>query len=47
MGVGATKRLTAVHWGVAGKIIWAWILTIPLAAILSAAMYWLFARMIS
>ncbi|MBN1665052.1 MAG: inorganic phosphate transporter [Deltaproteobacteria bacterium] len=39
MGVGATKRLTAVHWGVAGKILWAWILTIPITALLSAVVY--------
>ncbi len=37
MGVGATKRLTAVRWGVAGNIIWAWVLTIPISAIISAA----------
>jgi PiT family inorganic phosphate transporter len=36
VGVGSTKRLTAVRWGVAGNIIWAWILTIPMAAIMSA-----------
>ncbi|MBN1382432.1 MAG: inorganic phosphate transporter [Deltaproteobacteria bacterium] len=39
MGVGSTKRLTAVHWGIAGKIVWAWILTIPIAAVLSAIIY--------
>src|SRR5512141_374686 len=32
VGVGATKRLSAVKWGVAGRIVWAWVLTIPLAA---------------
>ncbi len=32
MGVGATRRLSAVKWGVAGRIVWAWILTIPIAA---------------
>jgi PiT family inorganic phosphate transporter len=37
MGVGATQRLSAVRWGVAGRIVWAWILTIPLSAILAAA----------
>ena len=35
MGVGATKRLSAVRWGVARSVIWAWILTIPMSAILS------------
>ena len=37
VGVGATKRLSAVKWGVAGRIVWAWVLTIPLAAAMSAA----------
>ena len=40
VGVGATKRLSAVRWGVAGNIIWAWILTIPIAAIISAITYY-------
>ena len=40
VGVGATKRLSAVRWGVAGSIIWAWILTIPIAAIISAITYY-------
>ena len=39
VGVGATKRLSAVRWGVAGNIIWAWILTIPVSATISAAIY--------
>ena len=39
VGVGATKRLSSVRWGVAGNIIWAWILTIPIAAIISAITY--------
>jgi PiT family inorganic phosphate transporter len=39
MGVGATKRVTAVRWGLAGRIITAWILTIPCAAIVSALSY--------
>ena len=37
MGVGATQRFSAVRWGVAGRIVWAWILTIPLSAVLAAA----------
>jgi len=41
MGVGSTKRLSAVRWGVAGNIIWAWILTIPITGILSAGVYYL------
>src|SRR5919107_2031742 len=36
VGVGATRRLSAVKWGVAGRIVWAWLLTIPLAASISA-----------
>jgi PiT family inorganic phosphate transporter len=36
VGVGATRRLSAVRWGVAGRVVWAWILTIPLAALISA-----------
>jgi len=39
VGVGATTRLSAVRWGVAGNIIWAWILTIPVAALISAIIY--------
>jgi inorganic phosphate transporter, PiT family len=39
VGVGATKRLSAVRWGVAGNIIWAWILTIPISAVISAGIY--------
>jgi PiT family inorganic phosphate transporter len=40
VGVGATRRLSAVRWGVAGKIVWAWILTIPASAAIAAATYW-------
>ena len=36
VGVGATNRLSAVRWGVAGRIVWAWLLTIPAAALISA-----------
>jgi PiT family inorganic phosphate transporter len=39
MGVGSLRRLTAVRWGVAGRILWAWILTIPCAAAISALTY--------
>ncbi|NLN60014.1 MAG: inorganic phosphate transporter [Deltaproteobacteria bacterium] len=39
VGVGATKRLTAVRWGVAGNIVWAWILTIPMSALIAAFLY--------
>jgi PiT family inorganic phosphate transporter len=39
MGVGSLRRLSAVRWGVAYNIVWAWILTIPAAALISAASY--------
>lgn len=35
MGVGATKRFSAVKWGVAGNMVWAWVLTIPVTAFLA------------
>src|SRR5690242_9823658 len=40
LGSGATKRLSAVRWGVAGSIVTAWLLTIPAAALVAAALYW-------
>jgi len=39
IGVGSIKRLSAVRWGVAGRIVWAWILTIPAAAFIAAFFY--------
>ena len=39
VGVGATNRLSAVRWGLAGRIVWAWILTIPASAIMAAVSY--------
>jgi PiT family inorganic phosphate transporter len=36
VGVGSTKRLSAVKWGVAGRIVWAWVLTIPMAGVIAA-----------
>jgi PiT family inorganic phosphate transporter len=41
MGVGAIQRFSAVRWGVAGRIVWAWIFTIPAAAVVSAVTYFL------
>lgn len=41
VGVGATRRLSAVKWGVAGRIVWAWILTIPAAATIAAVSFWI------
>jgi PiT family inorganic phosphate transporter len=40
VGVGTTKRLSAVRWGIAGRVVWAWILTIPTCAVI-AALAWL------
>ena len=40
IGVGSIKRLSAVRWGVAGRIVWAWILTIPASAFIAAVIYW-------
>ncbi|GAA2128268.1 inorganic phosphate transporter [Actinomadura napierensis] len=40
MGAGATKRLSAVRWGMAGNIVTAWVLTLPAAAIVAAVVYW-------
>ena len=39
VGVGSTRRLSAVRWGVAGRIVWAWVLTIPAAFLIAAATY--------
>jgi inorganic phosphate transporter, PiT family len=47
VGVGATSRLSAVRWGVAGRIVWAWIMTIPAAAAISALCLWLLERSVT
>jgi PiT family inorganic phosphate transporter len=39
VGVGATRRLSAVRWGIAGRIVWAWVLTIPMAALIGAVTF--------
>jgi PiT family inorganic phosphate transporter len=36
VGVGATRRLSAVRWGVARTVVWAWVLTIPISALIAA-----------
>jgi PiT family inorganic phosphate transporter len=41
-GVGASRRITAVRWGVTKRILWAWVLTIPGAGIMGAAFHFLF-----
>lgn len=41
VGVGSTHGVSAVRWGVAGRIVWAWIMTIPAAALIAAVSYWI------
>jgi len=47
MGVGATQRLSAVRWGIATRIVWAWVITIPAAAAIAAISYWILAATIN
>jgi PiT family inorganic phosphate transporter len=41
IGKGATRKVSAVRWGVAERIVWAWVLTIPCAAFISALAWWI------
>jgi len=41
IGVGTTRRLSAVRWGIAGQIVWAWILTIPASAVIAAGFFYI------
>ncbi len=41
VGVGAARRVSAVRWGVAKNIVWAWVITMPMAGLIGAAFYWL------
>ena len=41
VGVGSTRRASAVRWGVAGNIVWAWVITIPASAFVAAIAYWM------
>ena len=41
IGVGTTRRLSAVRWGIAGQIVWAWVLTIPASAVIAAGMFFI------
>ena len=41
VGVGSAQRLSAVRWGIAGRIVWAWVLTIPASALMAAVAYWI------
>jgi inorganic phosphate transporter, PiT family len=43
IGVGSIRRLSAVRWGVAGRIVWAWLLTIPMSAFIAAVIYYVVA----
>jgi inorganic phosphate transporter, PiT family len=43
VGVGSVRRLSAVRWGIAGRIVWAWILTIPASALIAAVSFYLLA----
>ncbi|HEX9367278.1 MAG TPA: inorganic phosphate transporter, partial [Vicinamibacterales bacterium] len=47
IGVGSIRRLSAVRWGIAGRIVWAWVLTIPAAALIAAVTYWITAHAIA
>src|SRR5688572_29174671 len=47
MGVGSIRRLSAVRWGIAGRIIWAWVLTIPASAAIAALIWWAVATTIA
>jgi PiT family inorganic phosphate transporter len=40
VGVGATTRARGVRWGIARRIVWAWVLTIPASALTAAVCYW-------
>jgi PiT family inorganic phosphate transporter len=46
MGVGATKRLSAVRWGIVGNIVWAWVLTIPLSFLLAGGLMLIYKQFI-
>ena len=41
VGVGATQNVSAVRWGIAGNIVWAWILTIPCSAFIAGVAWWI------
>ena len=43
IGVGSTRRLSAIRWGIAGQIVWAWILTIPASAAIASGVYYVLA----
>src|ERR1700741_743543 len=47
MGVGSLQRFSAVRWGVAGRIVWAWVFTIPASGLIAAGTWWLLRGLIS
>jgi inorganic phosphate transporter, PiT family len=47
VGVGATQRVSAVRWGIAGRIVWAWIVTIPASALMAAVAYYILAAVVT
>jgi PiT family inorganic phosphate transporter len=47
IGVGSIKRLSAVRWGIAGRIVWAWVLTIPASAAIAAIVYKIVAKTVA
>jgi PiT family inorganic phosphate transporter len=46
MGVGASQRVSAVRWGVTARIVWAWVLTIPISAAIAAGVYYLASQLL-
>ena len=46
VGVGSVRKLSAVRWGVAGTIVWAWVLTIPCSALIAALAWWIGQRLL-
>jgi PiT family inorganic phosphate transporter len=46
VGVGAIQRLSAVRWGIAARVVWAWVLTVPMSALVGALTYWLLAALV-
>ncbi len=47
VGVGATHRLSAVRWGVAGQIVWAWVFTIPAAGLMAGMSYFILSHIVA
>jgi PiT family inorganic phosphate transporter len=41
VGVGSSQKFSAVRWGLAGSIVWAWVITIPASAVMAAVAWWI------